>query len=253
MFGRRTKRALETGQPSRTSQEGNVGAETETSPVTTMTLDLAPTDMPGADTGDGSGLAQIEAEFTISDADLALLDLASIAFDQQTNRLSAIDSTLANHRAELQDFMSRLDAAWSERTGTPVELQPFYMIPERCWEGEHQQVLVEVLGLAPAQPWNVLALAGNAATAAAIGVGNHPGAKALDHRAMATTLITEAVDTMHKTFERATFAADTVDTSALDAARSQAAADIKAIARRMAGTIVGTDAVDHARATFFND
>jgi len=176
-----------------------------------------------------------------------------MAFDQQTERLPEVEATMARHRAELHDFMNGLNDSWSKQTDTPIDLQPFYMIPERCWEGEHQQVLVEVLGLAPAQPWNVLPLAADAATAAATGVAMHPGTRAVDHRAVATTLIAEAVETMQKSFERATFAADTVDTAALDSARAQAAADITAIAGRMAGPIIGTAAVDTARSTFFND
>ncbi len=200
-----------------------------------------------------AGLSRIEAEFTISDDDLALLDLSSIAFEQQTSRLSAIDAVMAENRAALTDFMSRLNSAWSAHAATAVDLQPYYMIPERCWEGDHQQVLVEVLGLAPAQPWNVLPLAGGPATEAATGVARHPGARALDHRAMATSLIAEAVDTMHETFEKATFATDAVDTAALDAARAQAATEIKGVARRIAGATVGVETVVHARATFFND
>jgi len=271
MFGRRAKRSIDSGErselPVHNSRENSNGAEANTSHVATMTLELAPPeiqpgDNTGADTsapiraagsGSDSGLADIEAEFTISDADMALLDLSSLAFEQQASQLSGSDAVLAKHQAELVGFITQLNATWTDRTGTPVDLQPYYMIPERCWEGEHQQVLIEVLGLAPAQAWNTLPLAADAATATAVGVVDHPGARALDNRNIATTLITDAVEKMHKTFERATFGTDTVDTAALDAARAQAASEIMAIARRMAGTIIGPDAVDHARATFFGD
>jgi len=232
-----------------------------------MVLDATPTGLSAADTtgadttspirspeaGQDSGLADIEAEFTISDADLALLDLSSIAFEQQASRLSAIDTILTENRTALAGYMDRLNAAWSEQTQSPVDLQPYYMIPERCWEGEHQQTLVEVLGLAPAQPWNVLPLAADPATAASTGVASHPGPRALDHRAMAASLIADAVEAMHKAVEQATFATDAVDTAALDSARLHAANEIKGLARRIAGATVGNEVVDRTRATFFND
>lgn len=237
MFGRRTKRATAPGS-------------VDLAPAEAVTVDpVAPLRAP--DAGRDAGLAKIEAEFAISDDDLALLDLSSIAFDQQTKRLSAADAIMAENRAALADFMSRLNNAWSAHAVSPVDLQPYFMLPERCWEGDHQEVLVEVLGLAPAQPWNVIPLAADSATEAIVGVGRHPGSRALDHRAMATSLIAETVGTMHKTVEQAAFAKDAVDTSAFDAARLQAANEIKGIARRIAGATVGVEVIDHARATFF--
>ncbi len=159
MFGRQAKP---------TSNAEDLGASADTADVDTL---LAETLSPirAETSGQDAGLASIEAEFTISDADTALLDLSSLAFDQLTSPLSAAETKMAGHRSDLDDFMGRLNTSWSERAGTNAALQPYFMIPERCWEGDHLEALVEVLGLTPAQPWNVLPLAGDTATADTIG------------------------------------------------------------------------------------
>lgn len=253
MFGRRTKPTpaspvLDVDEPGNSA----VG----TLPVDGIAVERAPlldTPIRAETTDNDSGLAEIEAEFAISEADMALLDLSSIAFDQLTNPLSPAEQKMVEDTSTLNGYLVRLNESYSAQAGQPVDLQPYFMIPERCWSDEHQQVLVDVLGLTPAQPWNVLPLAGDAPTAMAIGLTPHPGPRGLDTRQLANDLISDAVDKMRASFEQATFGSETVDTAALETAQTQATADIKAIARRMAGPIVGAQAVDHARATFFGD
>lgn len=239
MFGRRAKSA---------SDATDLGAASPT--IDTIAADeLPPIRAEGA--GADSGLADIESEFTISDADLDLLDLATL--DQLPAPLMGTEATLAEHRAVLENFMSRLTAAWEERSGGPVDLQPHFMIPERCWEGEHREVLIEILGLAPAQPWNVLPLACDANTAAQTGAAAHPGPESLESARVATNFIDEAVAKMQMSFERATFGGDTVDAEALANARTIATDEIVALARHMAGAVLGKEAVAQSRAAFFGD
>ena len=258
MFGRRTK-PTHASPDLDSANAGNV--DEGSTAVDTLVADPLLTDTLPADTspiradnaGHDSGLAAIESEFTISDADMALLDLSSIAFDQLTSPLSATEQKMADDKAGLDAYISHLNESCAARAEQPVDLQPYLMIPERCWDGEHHQVLVDVLGLTPSQSWNVLPLAGDAPTAMALGITPHPGPRGLDTRQIASELIGDAVDKMRAALEQATFGSDTVNTAAFDEAQAEATRDIKSIARRMAGPIVGAQAVDHARATFFSD
>lgn len=253
MFGRRSK---PTPAPPVLDLDESASPALGAVQVDEIAADRAPlldTPIRAEGSGTDSGLAEIEAEFTISDADLALLDLSSLAFDQLTNPLSPAEQKMGEDRSALDDFLKRLNDSYTAQAGQPVNLEPYFMIPERCWSDDHRQLLVDVLGLTPAQPWNILPLAGDASTATKLGVAPHPGPRGLDTRQLASDLIGDALDTMQASFEQATFGSDTVDTAALESAKTQAATEIKTIARRMAGPIVSTQAVDHARVIFFGD
>lgn len=263
MFGRRTKPThaapVLDSVDSGSVDSGNVdprNSAVDTLVAEPVLSDVLPTDtspIRAERSGNDSGLAGIESEFTISDADMALLDLSSIAFDQLTSPLSATEQKMADDKAELDAYIGHLNESCAARAGQSIDLQPYLMVPERCWDGEHHQVLVDLLGLTPSQAWNVLPLPGDAPTAMAMGMTPHPGPRGLDTRQLASELIGDAVEKMRAALEQATFGSDTVNTAAFDEAQAEATRDIMAIARRMAGPIVGAQAVDHARATFFSD
>lgn len=239
MFGRRAKSANDA-----------IDLDVTHRPIDTIVADELPP-IRAENAGADSGLADIESEFTISDADLGLLDLDAVV--QLPPPLTGIEATLAEHRAVLDDFMGRLTTAWEKRIGGSVELQPHFMIPERCWEGEHREVLVEILGLAPAQPWNVLPLACDASTATRTGAATHPGPESHESTRVASNFIGEAIGKMQSSFEAATFGGDTVDAEALAHARAAATQEIVSLARHMAGAVLSKEAVAHSRATFFGD
>lgn len=238
MFGRR-------GRTHRRSE----GQQADANATSTVTPDELPP-LRAPDAGHDSGLAAIEAEFTISESDMALLDLGALEF---APTLSALDRQLADHATELDAFMMQLNDEWGAQLGTDVDLQPYLMIPERCWEGEHGETLLDVLGLAPTQTWNVLPLAGSPATASAVGVASHPGGESLHTYKPAIAFIDETLAKMRTACEQATFTSDSIDSDALERARDEAAGNIKTLARHIAGVVLGTEAVNETRATFFND
>lgn len=242
MFGRKAKRTA----PSPTEPNDGDRADTAIDPALIEPQQVAEeVPAPGRFEGAGqdSGLAGIEAELSFSLTDRALL----------TPHVSGLDATMFEDHEKLLDFMQRLNQAWAERSATPTSFEAFFMIPSRCWDSPYRTDLVEVLGLTPAQPWNVLPLAVDDAVAQRTGIAVHPGVESHEGSSIAATVITDAIEGMHASFERATFGSDDVDADALTAARAQAKADIMALARRTAQGVLGADVVDHARATFFRD
>jgi hypothetical protein len=154
---------------------------------------------------------------------------------------------------ELSTFMGDLNTKWADRLGPTTQLRPFFMLPTRCWDTEHQRVLIETLGLTPAQQWNVLPLASDGEGPAELDLARHPGGVTTDVIEIASGFIAETVTEMQAAFERATFSGDTVDSEALGTARELARAEIIALARRVAASVLGAEAVDHSRALFFDD
>jgi len=154
---------------------------------------------------------------------------------------------------ELSTFMGDLNTKWADRLGPTTQLRPFFMLPTRCWDTEHQRVLIETLGLTPAQQWNVLPLASDGEGPAELDLARHPGGVTTDVIEIASGFIAETVTEMQAAFERATFSGDTIDSEALGTARELARAEIIALARRVAASVLGAEAVDHSRALFFDD
>jgi len=154
---------------------------------------------------------------------------------------------------DLTSFMDELNATWVDRLGPATQLRPFFMLPTRCWDTEHQRVLIEILGLTPAQHWNVLPLASDGGGTGGLDLAPHPGGVTTDVIEIASGLIDETITDMEVAFERAAFSGDTVDSEALGTARELARAEIVALARRIASSVVGDEAVDHSRALFFDD
>jgi len=228
--------------------EPTASCDSEVERQVLATEELPPLRAPGA--GNDSGLAAIEAEFQISDDDIALLELGALEFAAP---LSPIEAALTDDRAALDTTMQRLTDSLTEQLGTQVRLQPFAMIPERCWEGEHREALVELLGCLPNQTWNILPLAGDAATADALGIIQHPGGASLHAVDAANSFLTDILSKMHQSCAAAAFSADRIDGDALGAARDQARGQIEGLARHMAGVVIGTEAVTDARSRFFGD
>lgn len=255
MFGRRGKRAQKTSESTDTEGlgvESVVAAESSAVSVAESVLtEEAPT--PGPERSHDSGLEAIEAELTINDNDLRLLDVVSLSLDDMPSPLTAAESAMAEHRALLDDFIVQLNTAWTARLGAPTSLSPYFLVPERCWEGQHCDALVEILGLAPAQPWNVIPLPCDSATATALDLPIHPGTDSLDIVQLAMPMIDDAIGKMQARFEQASFSGDTVDTAALDAARVDASKEIQALAAKLGAGALGEAAVRTARTTFFGD
>jgi hypothetical protein len=153
---------------------------------------------------------------------------------------------------ELVTFMDELNSSWTGGPGSETELRPFFMLPARCWDTEHQRVLIETLGLTPAQQWNVLPLA-SGSNLEGLDLAHHPGGVTTDVIEMASGFVDDTIVEMHAAFERATFTGDTVDTEALGAAREKARTEVMALARRIGASVIGDDAVIYSRDRFFND
>jgi len=191
-----------------------------------------------------SGLGHLAEE----DADSALDEHRSMAPSARD-----LQVRIDENERELTAFMAELNATWADRLGSTTQLRPFFMLPTRCWDTEHQRVLIETLGLTPAQQWNVLPLASDAEEEGSLGLARHPGGVTTDVIEIASGFVDETIAEMHVAFERATFSGDTVDSEALDAARENARTEIIALARRIAASVVGGEAVDRSRALFFDD
>lgn len=252
MFGRRGRSRIRPDHSQDVVTAGDISSEppeTDTSPLDTVTADqLPPLRAPGA--GNDSGLAEIEAEFRISDADIALLELGALEFAPP---LSPLDTKLAEGRDELATTMDQLREQLSARLATPVDLEPYLMLPERCWEGQHREALIELLGLTPTQTWNLLPLAGNPQTAQALGIIEHPRGAPLHAIDAALSFLDDIITKMQSRCEAATFSHDGIDGEALEAAREQARSQVRGLARHIAGASIGTEVVSHTRATFFGD
>lgn len=191
-----------------------------------------------------AGLGQLAGE----DIDSATVGHRSMAPSARDLQLRIDES-----ERELTAFMDQLNAIWADRLGSTTQLRPFLMLPTRCWDTEHQRVLIETLGLTPAQQWNVLPLASDGDEEGALGLGRHPGGVTTGVVEIASGFVDETIAEMHVEFERATFSGDAVDSEALDAARNNARAEIIALARRIATSAVGDEVVDRSRTLFFDD
>ncbi len=163
-----------------------------------------------------------------------------------------LQSKIDDSERELVAFMDELNSTFASGLGSQAELRPFFMLPTRCWDTEHQRVLIEILGITPAQQWNVLPLA-SGSDPENLELARHPGGVTTDVIEIASGFVEEAIAEMQAAFERATFTGDTVDTEALRAAREHARTDIMALARKIGATVVGDDAVNYSRDLFFND
>jgi len=164
-----------------------------------------------------------------------------------------LQATLDTSESELSGLMASLTEAAIARHGSNVTLRPFLMLPAECWDTEHQRMLIETLELTPTQQWNVLPLAATPDDATTMGIIQHPLVVSPASIEQARGFVDEIIATMLASFERATFGGDTVDTEALQTARTVAHDEIVKLARTIASVELGADSVAHARKTFFSD
>lgn len=57
-----------------------------------------------------------------------------------------------------------------------VNVQPYFMIPQECWNGPCGDFLARYLGLTPYARWNMLPLPKDPRSGEALGITSHPGA-----------------------------------------------------------------------------
>lgn len=174
---------------------------------------------------------------------------------------SPLQRAIDDSEAQLERFVAQSNAAWSEQVGCQISLWPYRMLPDRCWSEEtlglrHRTTLMEILGLLPAQPWNILLLAMDQSTADALELPLHPP--------MLTETETESTDTairfllqeleqLDRLLMTPTPAGVQTAHDPLGSARSDATTRIMAMARPIAGAAVGEAAVRTSRARFFSD
>jgi len=180
------------------------------------------------------------------------LGLSEEEIADMANPVSAIDEVQVKadeSEAALGAFVTETNAAWSKQTGALVDLQPYLMLPAVCWELPDKQdhaLLVEVMGLLPASPWNVVLLAADNETAAITGAARMPtdvSDEAVAATSLAKITIAEELEMLKNQSQDAAFAAN----------RDGAAARIVALARPVGAAMLGQEVVDHSRTTFFGD
>lgn len=151
----------------------------------------------------------------------------------------------------LDIFVGQAKATWSNHTSRMVDLQPFHMLPESLWtqlDKHDRTLLVEIMGLVPANPWNIVLLAADEETATLTGAARFP----LTHSEEAAVAIDMAKLSITGELERL----KKCDRNQLDefvATRDAAAARIIAMARTVGSAVLGDDVVNHSRTTFFGD
>ncbi len=184
-------------------------------------------------------------------SDDQIAEMANPMSDQQ-RRLDESEATLAT-------FVMQTNAMWSERMGAIIDLQPRHMLPTSCWDSldtPDRTLLMDVLGLLPAQPWNTVLLAANDETAALLGVGRHPRSLSEEEQTankLASLTIAEELESV-KRQQGATLDPSRLDPAEVpDEIRNTAVVRIIAIARPVASAVLGQDVVDHSRSTFFGD
>lgn len=187
-----------------------------------------------------SNVTQFMEKLGLSDEEIA--DMANPSGTVDPVQIKADEADAA-----LGAFVNQTNAAWAQQTGTAVELQPYHLLPAVCWDFDDKQdhdLLVEVMGLLPSNPWNIVLLAMNDETATLTGAGRFPSIvreEAVTATSLAKISIAEELQQL-KRFEQP-------NTEARDAA----VARIIAMARPVGSAMLGEDVVDHSRRTFFGD
>lgn len=187
-------------------------------------------------------VTQFMEKLGLSDEEIA--DMANTS-----STVDPVQAKLDQGAAELNAFVTSTNTTWSQSMGAPIELQAYQMLPAVCWEvaDRHDHtLLVEVMGLLPTSPWNIVLLAMNAETAALTGAGRFPltiTEEAVAATSLAKISIAEELETVKKHAQAPDFVS----------VRDGAIARITAMARPVGSALLGQDVVDHARRTFFGD
>lgn len=165
--------------------------------------------------------------------------------------IDEVQAKIDEGNVALDIFVGQAKATWSNHTSRLVDLQPFHMLPLSLWndlDKHDRALLVEVIGLVPANPWNIVLLAADEETATLTGASRFPlslseeAAVAIEMAKLTITAELEAIKTVDQT-----------QVDAFVTTRDAAAARIIALARPIGAAALGDAAVDHSRATFFGD
>lgn len=209
------------------------------------------------------------------------LGLSEEEIAEMANPISEQQRLISESETALASFVKQTNTYWSQQTGTVIDLQPRHMLPTSCWDALDTQdsaVLIDVLGLLPAQPWNILLLAMNDETAKLVGVGRHHAPPSDEHdTAVTLAQLTIAEEIQRVKREQGASAPASVFNPALldpsvadppplqvsqadvdraadfDMLKNAAIGRIMALARPVAAAAHGQAVVDHSRATFFRD
>lgn len=226
-----------------------------------------PTDQPRM----SASVTEFMEKLGLSDEDIA--EMANPISDQQ-RRIDESEAALAS-------FVKQTNAYWSQTTGALIDLQPRHMLPTSCWDFLDTQdttLFMDVLGLLPAQPWNIVLLAMNDETARLVGVGRHHVAPSDEHLTainLAQLTIAEELDQVKQkqgaTLQPSVFNpalldptvddppplqvtdADVARAADFDSIKNAATARIMAMARPVAAAALGQAVVDQSRSIFFHD
>ena len=205
--------------------------------------------------GDGPRMSADVTQF------MAKLGLSEDEIAEMAAPKSPLQRAIDDSEEQLERFVARSNAVWSEQLGTTVNLWPYRMLPARCWSEEtlgarHRTTLMEVLGLLPAQPWNIVLLAMDESTASALQLPLHPpmlGDTEAEGTDTAIHFLLQELDQLDRLLMAPTPAGMTAANDALVTARTEAVTRIMAMARPIAGAAVGEHAVLISRQTFFGD
>jgi hypothetical protein len=85
----------------------------------------------------------------------------------------SIDARIAHDKAAHEARWAEMNRDVAART-SGGSVQPFFLIPEPCWNGELGDFLVVTLKLSPYQDWNVAFLAADECTASMMSLPVHP-------------------------------------------------------------------------------
>lgn len=175
------------------------------------------------------------------------LGLSDDEIAEMAHPVSDVQRKIDESETTLARFVTDTNAKWSQNTGSVIDLQPYRMLPESCWDSldmQHELLLKDALALLPAQPWNIILLAMDSQTAMLTGAGRFPTTSTEEGRMAINVASLSIVDELDR-IQRTEAASDT--------ARAAAAARIIAMARRVASASLGTEVVDQSRQRFFGD
>lgn len=187
-------------------------------------------------------VTQFMEKLGLSDEDIA--DMANTS-----STVDPVQATLDQGGAALNTFVNSTNTTWSQSMGARIDLQPYQMLPAVCWEFDDKHdhtLLVDVMGLLPTNPWNIVLLAMNDDTATLTGAGRFPMTiteEAVTATSLAKISIVEELETVKKHAQAPDFVA----------VRDGAIARIIAMARPVGSALLGQHVVDHSRRTFFGD
>lgn len=107
-----------------------------------------------------------------------LLRAAGLNPDDESNLVQTPDRVAARIARDQETFQAKLMKTNDEivaRTGGGY-VQPFFLFPQSCWNGETGHFLTARMGMSPYEDWNVALLPPEEKWCAALGLPRHPNA-----------------------------------------------------------------------------